>query len=178
MQTNDVILVGVSAGVGEVAIEIKKRIEEFKPYIPLIQGLRNPGMRSRHWDLLSEDLGFPVRPKANLTFSKCLEMNLQDHIDAIAKVAEVAGKEYSIEQALDKMEGEWNPIYFEIMPYKETGTFIMRASDDVSQLLDDHIVMTQSMSFSPYKKPFEERISTWENKLKTTQVRTSPRTCK
>ena len=158
------------AGVGEVAVEIKKRIDEFKPYIPLIQGLRNPGMRSRHWDLLSEDLGFPVRPKANLTFSKCLEMNLQDHVDAIAKVAEVAGKEYSIEQALDKMEGEWKPIYFEIMPYKDTGTFIMRASDDISQLLDDHIVMTQSMSFSPYKKPFEERISTWENKLKTTQV--------
>ena len=97
-------------------------------------------------------------------------MNLQDHVDAIAKVAEVAGKEYSIEQALDKMEGEWKPIYFEIMPYKDTGTFIMRASDDISQLLDDHIVMTQSMSFSPYKKPFEERISTWENKLKTTQV--------
>ena len=68
------------------------------------------------------------------------------------------------------MENEWKPIFFEIIGYKETGTFIMRASDDVSQLLDDHIVMTQSMSFSPYKKPFEERISTWGNKLKTTQV--------
>ena len=72
-------------------------------------------------------------------------------------------------QALDKMENEWKPIFFEIISYKDTGTYIMRASDDISQLLDDHIVMTQSMSFSPYKKPFEERISTWENKLKTTQ---------
>ena len=73
-------------------------------------------------------------------------------------------------QALDKMENEWKPMLFEIMPYKTTGTYIMRASDDISQMLDDHIVMTQSMSFSPFKKPFEERISTWENKLKTTQV--------
>ena len=47
---------------------------------------------------LSAELGFPVRPKASLTFSKCLEMKLQDHITVIAKVAEVAGKEYSIEQ--------------------------------------------------------------------------------
>ena len=47
---------------------------------------------------LSNDLGFPIRPKATLTFSKCLEMKLQDHITVIAKVAEVAGKEYSIEQ--------------------------------------------------------------------------------
>ena len=81
-----------------MAVEIKGRIEEFKPFIPLIQGLRNPGMRNRHWEQLSNDLGFPIRPKANLTFSKCLEMKLNDHIQTIAKVAEVAGKEYTIEQ--------------------------------------------------------------------------------
>ena len=33
-----------------MAQEIKGKIEDFKPFIPLIQGLRNPGMRSRHWD--------------------------------------------------------------------------------------------------------------------------------
>ncbi|XP_064629143.1 dynein axonemal heavy chain 1-like isoform X2 [Lineus longissimus] len=156
-------------GVSEVATEIKGFIEDFRPFIPLIQGLRNPGMRNRHWESLSTDLGFPIRPKATLTFSKCLEMKLQDHITTISKIAEVAGKEYSIEQALDKMEGEWGPVQFEIMPYKSTGTYILKASEDISQLLDDHIVMTQSMSFSPFKKPFEERISTWENKLRTTQ---------
>ena len=90
--------VAFTTGVGEVAQEIKGRIEEFKPFIPLIQGLRNPGMRNRHWEQLSDDLGFPIRQKANLTFSKCLEMKLNDHIQTIAKVAEVAGKEYSIEQ--------------------------------------------------------------------------------
>lgn len=59
-------------------------------------------MRSRHWELLSEELGFTIVPKASLTFSKCLEMNLSDHIDKIAKVAEIAGKEYSIEQVCEK----------------------------------------------------------------------------
>ena len=54
--------------------------------------------------------------------------------------------------------------------YKETGTYIMKCGDDTAQQLDDHIVMAQAMSFSPYKKPFEARISTWENKLRTTQV--------
>ncbi|XP_070190635.1 dynein axonemal heavy chain 1-like isoform X2 [Littorina saxatilis] len=155
--------------VQEVATEIKGMIEDFRPYIPLIQGLRNPGMRNRHWENLSEELGFPVRPKANLTFSKCLEMNLQDHINVISKVAEVAGKEYAIEQALDKMEKEWDPVMFDILPYKETGTYIVKTSEETNQLLDDHIVMTQSMSFSPYKKPFEDRISKWESTLRTTQ---------
>jgi dynein heavy chain len=67
------------------------------------------------------------------------------------------------------MEGEWAPMIMEVLAYKETGTYIIKVSDDCSQLLDDHIVMTQSMSFSPYKKPFEDRINTWEGKLVMTQ---------
>lgn len=66
--------------VQEVAAQIKVSIEEFRPFIPLIQGLRNPGMRSRHWEQLSNELGMTIVPKANLNFSKCLEMRLQDHI--------------------------------------------------------------------------------------------------
>lgn len=53
---------------------------------------------SRHWQRLSEELGVTVLPKPTLTFSKCLEMGLQDHIKTISEVAEIAGKEFSIEQ--------------------------------------------------------------------------------
>lgn len=68
------------------------------------------------------------------------------------------------------MEKEWSSILFNVLPYKETDTYILKSPDEASQLLDDHIVMTQSMSFSPYKKPFEQRINSWETKLKLTQV--------
>ncbi|KAF5403840.1 Dynein heavy chain axonemal [Paragonimus heterotremus] len=156
-------------GVQEVANQIKMAIEEFKPFIPLIQGLRNPGMRKRHWEELSEELGVNIVPKSTLTFAKCLEMRLQDHIETISKVAEVAGKEYSIESALNKMVSEWQSISFDVLPYKNTGTCIIKISEEVNQLLDDHVVMTQAMNFSPYKKPFEERISQWESKLHITQ---------
>ena len=39
-----------------------------------------------------------IQPKAALTFSKCLEMGLDSHVETISKVADVAGKEFSIEQ--------------------------------------------------------------------------------
>jgi len=118
---------------------------------------------------LSELVKMPVRPKKELTFQKCLEMGLQKYIELISKVAEKAGKEFSIEQQLDKMENEWKSVRFEVLPYKQTGTYIIKASEEISQMLDDHIVATQSMSFSPFKKAFEERIAAWENKLKITQ---------
>ncbi len=52
----------------------------------------------RHWQQLSEELGVSVVPKPTLTFSKCLEMGLKEHIETITKVADIAGKEFSIEQ--------------------------------------------------------------------------------
>ncbi|KAI9349443.1 dynein heavy chain and region D6 of dynein motor-domain-containing protein [Zopfochytrium polystomum] len=152
-----------------VANQIKDEIDEFKPFLPLIQALRNPGMRDRHWEKLSEELDIKIRPDENFTLTHILDMKLLDRVDIITKVCDVAGKEYSIEAALDKMDLEWKNIQLEILPYKETGTFIMKASDDAIRLLDDHIVMTQSMSFSPFKKPFAERIALWESKLRTVQ---------
>ncbi|XP_050760847.1 dynein axonemal heavy chain 1 [Gymnogyps californianus] len=152
-----------------VAMEFRDKIEEFRLYVPLIQGLHNPGMRNRHWEMLSEDINVDIKLEPTLTVGRCLDMNLLDHIESITKVAEIAGKEYAIENALNKMESEWNSVLFTVMPYKDTGTFILKNTDEASQLLDDHIVMIQSMSFSPFKKPFEERMNTWENKLKMTQ---------
>lgn len=152
-----------------VANLILSKIEDFRPYVPLIQGLRNPGMKSRHWEMLSERTQIKVMPKANLTLSHCLELGLQNYVDDIAQVAEVAGKEYSIEQALEKMEKEWSTVVIDVLPYKNTGTYILTSPDEVSQLLDDHIVMTQSMSLSPFKKTFEARINSWESKLRMTQ---------
>lgn len=47
--------------VADVAATVKTEIENFRPHIPLIQALRNPGMRARHWDQMSNDLGIKAR---------------------------------------------------------------------------------------------------------------------
>jgi hypothetical protein len=55
----------------------------------------------------------------------------QSHIDIITKVSEKAGKEFQIEQALDKMAREWEGVALEVVPYRETGTYVLRGVDDL-----------------------------------------------
>ncbi|KAK3252700.1 hypothetical protein CYMTET_38016 [Cymbomonas tetramitiformis] len=145
--------------------KVRCEIEAFRNYVPLIVALRNPGMRPRHYTRLSDELGIAVRPTEDFTLEKALEMGLQNSIEVVARVCEVAGKEYALEESLDSMEAQWKDVAFGVLDYKETRTFIIKVEEAVVQQLDDHTVITQSMFFSPYKKFFEERISRWETTL-------------
>jgi dynein heavy chain len=40
----------IQLGIQQIALTVKNQIEDFKPSIPLIQALRAPGMRNRHWE--------------------------------------------------------------------------------------------------------------------------------
>lgn len=87
----------------------------------------------------------------------------------IEEVSEYASKEYSLERALDKMQGDWSGVELESMAWRNTGTSILRALDDIQMVLDDQTTKTQSMRASPYIGPFEERVRLWETKLNLTQ---------
>ena len=43
-------------------------------------------------------------------------MHLEEHMEAVTKISDVAGKEYTIEQTMDKMEGEWENVSLDIAP--------------------------------------------------------------
>ena len=144
---------------------IKNQVNAFRPEVPLIVSLRNPGMRERHWAQLVDTLKVDLLPIDEKTTEQILAFNMKDKMDLIEKVGESAAKEYQIEQALDKMEKEWESIDLQIAPYKETGTGVLKGIDDLNTVLDEQITMAQTIMFSAFKGPFEERIEDWNRKL-------------
>ena len=46
-----------TAGLGQIATQIKDEVEAFMPVMPLVTALRNPGMRARHWAEMSKATG-------------------------------------------------------------------------------------------------------------------------
>eukprot|EP01028_Stygiella_incarcerata_P004265 TRINITY_DN1920_c0_g2_i1.p1 TRINITY_DN1920_c0_g2~~TRINITY_DN1920_c0_g2_i1.p1 ORF type:complete len:4143 (+),score=1128.32 TRINITY_DN1920_c0_g2_i1:148-12576(+) len=153
----------------KVAGEIKEKLEGFREYIPLIAALRAPGLRDRHWEEISEVAGETIYPSEEMTLTNLLSLKLLDKMDQIQDISDVASKEYRLERALDKMQTEWKPVAFELLAYRDTGTHILRGLDDIQNLLDDHIVKTQAMRGDPNIKAIEERVRSWEEKLKSVQ---------
>ena len=68
-------------------IQVRADVEAFKQYTPLITALRSPGMRDRHWDKISGDIGVDVHPDDSYTLEKVIDMGLMTHLDAIVKVS-------------------------------------------------------------------------------------------
>ncbi|CAM9230557.1 unnamed protein product, partial [Ectocarpus fasciculatus] len=144
---------------------IKDKVSAFRPKVPAIVALRNPGMKPRHWEQLSDKLGYSLNPDENYTLEELLELDLEPHQAQIDKVSESAAKEYQIEEALTKMEDEWKDSRLEIVGYRETGTGILKGVDEINTVLDEQVTMTQAMQFSAFKGPFAERIDVWNGKL-------------
>jgi dynein heavy chain len=148
------------APVLKIANEVKKEIDDFRPKVPLMVALRKEGMKDRHWKQISDVCGFEVQPGEDYTFTKILDMGLLEFTNQCQEVGERAYKEYLIETELAAMKKQWEDIVLELKPYVKgtTNTFVIRGYDDINTVLDDHIVKTQAMQFSPFKKPFEEEI--------------------
>lgn len=149
----------------KVAQTVRSETDKWAPNVPLIVGLLNKGMRKRHWETLSESTGMHMSAKMNGTVIELLDAGLDAHTKEVVRVSGIAAREYQLEESLDNMERVWNDHKLDVVPYKDTGTFVLRGIVDMVAMLDEHISLTQAMQFSSYKGPFEERIERWNKKL-------------
>lgn len=107
--------------IAAIALTIRDQIEAFKPYIDIIQALRDPAMKVRHFEKLSKQTGLQMELTPTLTFKNLLFLDVMKYKDTVKSVAEAAAKEYLIEGVLDKMMTEWKIITMDVLPYKNTG---------------------------------------------------------
>ena len=61
-------------------------------HVPLISILCSPGIRSRHWEQMSEIVGFDLTPDSSTTLRKVLENNLAPYLEQFESISTVASK--------------------------------------------------------------------------------------
>ncbi|XP_032895202.1 dynein heavy chain 3, axonemal-like [Amblyraja radiata] len=149
----------------KVATTIKTKLEKFKINMPLINALCAPGIKQRHWTLMSRKVGFSITPEESTSLSDILQLGLEKHLEDLSHISSQASKEYTLEKALSKMRKDWEEVDFTFVRYKDTSIDILAAQDDIQVLLEDHIVKTTTMKGSPFILPFKDEISAWESKL-------------
>lgn len=76
---------------------IKVQLDQFRPKVPLMVALRKDGMKERHWEQISEKVGFTVQPTGeDFCFQDILNMKLLDFSELCCEIGERAEKEFNI----------------------------------------------------------------------------------
>lgn len=96
-----------------------------------------------------------------------IDKNLIDYLPEIERIGEKAAKEYAIEMNLFNMKKAWESIDFTLISWKTSGTHIVAqiSYEDINNLLDEHMVLTQQMMSSLFKGIFADDIDEWNHSL-------------
>ncbi|CBZ25938.1 putative dynein heavy chain, partial [Leishmania mexicana MHOM/GT/2001/U1103] len=156
----------------QVAERTRENVQQFRPLVPTVKYLRMKGMQERHWSQLSKELGQAIEPGVTLqSLDDVVRMSLTQQNDVLMRISEIASREFHIETSLAKMKAAWADMRMSVTAYKETGCFVISKDvvDQTQEKLDDQMLLTQSLSFSPFKQLFEDEIADWETSLKLVQ---------
>ncbi|KAL0984291.1 hypothetical protein UPYG_G00139540 [Umbra pygmaea] len=152
-------------GPRRVAESFKIKIDKFKQHMPILSTICNPGIKDRHWDMINTVVGFTIKPDVDTSLFNMVELGLSQFSNKLEEIGASASKEYSLEKTMEKMKNEWAELRFTFTSYRDTGTSIVSAVDEIQVLLDDHIIKTQTMRGSPFIKPIEDDCRQWEDTL-------------
>jgi len=90
-----------------ISVSVKQSIDNFKNVLPLIDFLRKPFIRPRHWAELKSHVDCDPESET-FTFDEIfVQKNFIGHAETINNTCEVAREEYKIESALEKIKKEW-----------------------------------------------------------------------
>jgi dynein heavy chain len=122
----------------------KNKMTKFKDTMPLIQDLKNPAMRDRHWSQLMEEVGKTFDPHCDdFSLGTLIGLELDEFADPVAEISGAATKELQIENNINDIVTVWDETLIDVKQYKDGSkghSLIQGNTDDLYTLLEDHQV--------------------------------------
>ncbi|CAH2003821.1 unnamed protein product, partial [Acanthoscelides obtectus] len=154
-----------------VGITLEDQMKSFRSSVPLMVSLKNEALRERHWKQLMDKTGieFDMSPD-RFTLDNMFAMELHRFQDIAEEIINNAIKELSIEKGVKEIQDTWANISFTVhrhMKGIEDRGFIIGATDEIMQVLEDNSMNLQSMAGSQFVGPFLPVVQKWEKSLAT-----------
>jgi dynein heavy chain len=152
---------------------LKNKIDQFRTAMPLIADLRDEAMRERHW----KELKFEVKEEFDensieFSLEKIFELGLNNHGEKVSELADNARKELKIEIQLEEIRRMWEDDPMTDLDIKQLKSkaaneeyYKIMSTENLYQVIEDHVVKLSNMKSSPYYKQFDDKIDTWENNI-------------
>eukprot|EP00163_Fabomonas_tropica_P031151 TRINITY_DN730_c1_g2_i2.p1 TRINITY_DN730_c1_g2~~TRINITY_DN730_c1_g2_i2.p1 ORF type:complete len:4514 (+),score=1634.66 TRINITY_DN730_c1_g2_i2:234-13775(+) len=142
-------------------VGLESYVKNFLTTLPLVQELRSPAMRSRHWKQLMTLTGVKFTITQDFKLSDLLDLNLHNFSDDVDTIVDRASKEEKMEKQLAELESTWASMEFEYTIHPTTESPLLAASDAITEVLEDNQVMLGGMQASKYVAHFVDEVNKW-----------------
>ena len=154
--------------------ELRALLDSLKSTVPYLRRLREPSVRSRHWEALSRITKHTLDPLAgDLRIKHLFEVKLPTFSQELDDLLSSAVKEADIEQKINKIASDFTNRNIVLAPFRNRGLLLLK-SDTTAQLLqdiEDAQTVLASLQNSRFNAVFKRDIVNWSAKLTTTQQR-------
>lgn len=170
-----------------ITVDVIAKLDEFRGIMPLIESLRNPGLKPHHWKEVStlSKSGVAIQPVASLTLVQLIADGFLEPktLERVIYISTSATKEFAIEKSLDKMTQDWKSVNLDMKYYGKHEVveasnskadeqkvrvykyYIVKTFDEILLLLDEQFSTLQGMRASAHAAKFEARLLGMEKKL-------------
>ncbi|KOB76400.1 Uncharacterized protein OBRU01_03864 [Operophtera brumata] len=149
-------------------IELKKKIDDFNETCPLLELMADKAMKDRHWSRLEKLMNCVLDVESeSFTLANIMEAPLLQNKEDVEDICISAVKEKDIEAKLKQVIADWAVVDLTFGPFKNRGELLLRAQDtlDIITLLEDTMMVLNSLSSNRYNAPFKKDIMLWINKV-------------
>lgn len=152
-----------------IGLTLELKMKQFRNAVPLMVSLKNEALRERHWKQLmaKTNIEFDMSPD-KFTLDNMFAMELHRFQEIAEEIINNAIKELAIEKGVKDIADTWVVIAFTIHKHLK-GTddrgYIIGATDDIVQILEDNSMNLQSMAGSQFVGPFLPIVQKWEKTL-------------
>ncbi|XP_025892623.1 dynein heavy chain 17, axonemal [Nothoprocta perdicaria] len=133
-----------------------------------VNELQNPAIRDRHWHELMQAAKVNFTMSEDTTLAELLQLNLHKFEDEVRGIVDKAVKESGMEKVLKALDVTWSAMQFEHEPHARTGTMLLKSDEALIETLEDNQVQLQNLMTSKYLAFFLQEVSSWQQKLSTT----------
>ena len=161
-----VFLAGKGLPNNDVVPFLKESVDELNPVLPVVVDLRNPALKDRHWEELTELLGIDIQKEENFTLNDLIEKKVSLKQEEISTIATSAQQEAILEEMMAKVTAMWSSAEFIVLPYKDIkDLYILGDTSEIIANLDDSLVTINTVLGSRYVAGIRSFVDLWRTKL-------------
>lgn len=151
---------------------LQDNLNNFFKSIPIIEHLKNPALRMRHWFQLKDQISnmeFLSPQDEGLNFELLSRPELIANDGRIREVSKKAEHEKEIEDGIENIRLEWQSISLKFDESKndkgDVAQYKISKDQQLEVVFDKHTQLLATYKISGYEKFFMKDIELWEKKL-------------